>query len=60
MTNSVDTDQSAPVSTLFAQTCLSEYLGSLQLYCNLIMTSGLFYPYWLVKSISNFRGIWFY
>ena len=32
MTNSVDPDQTAPLSesTLFAQTCLSENLGSLR------------------------------
>ena len=30
MANSVDSDQTAPLSTLFAQICLSENLESLQ------------------------------
>ena len=43
MANSVDTDQTAPLgavwsgSTQFAQTCLSENLGSLQYYTLMIV-----------------------
>ena len=37
MANSVDPDQTAPGSTLFAQTCLSENLGSLRYLIKVMM-----------------------